>query len=39
VFCFAESADAEKFRARFGGEIFDPARRGCGRRWHMMRRP
>jgi hypothetical protein len=39
VFCFAESADAEKFRARFGGDIFDPARRECGRRWHMMRRP
>jgi hypothetical protein len=39
VFCFADPADAEKFRARFGGEMFDPARRGRGRRWHMMREP
>jgi hypothetical protein len=39
VFCFADPADAEKFRARFGGEVFDPARRGRGRRWHLLREP
>jgi hypothetical protein len=26
VFCFSDPADAEKFRARFGGQMFDPAR-------------
>ena len=37
VFCFRERADAEKFHARFGGEWFDPARRGRGGRWHLLR--
>jgi hypothetical protein len=27
VFCFAEGEHAEKFRARFGGEIIDPKNR------------
>jgi hypothetical protein len=31
--CFAVTADAEKFMALFGGEKFDPARRGRGRNW------
>ena len=39
VFCFAEKAHAEKFQARFGGEWFDPARRGRGNKWHLMREP
>jgi hypothetical protein len=39
VFCFKEKADAEKFQARFGGEWFDPARRGRGRRWAQLREP
>ena len=33
VYCFAAAADAEKFMARFGGEKFDPARRGKGSNW------
>jgi hypothetical protein len=39
VFCFAEKTDAEKFQAKFGGEWFDPARRGRGKRWHLLREP
>ena len=27
VFCFREKTDAEKFKAKFGGEWFGPARR------------
>lgn len=30
---FAESADAEKFVAKFGGEKFDPKQRGRGANW------
>jgi hypothetical protein len=30
VFCFAEKDHAEKFKARFAGEWFDPATRGQG---------
>jgi hypothetical protein len=30
VFCFAEPADAERFMARVGGEMFDPKQRGKG---------
>ena len=30
VFCFAERADAKKLEERFGGEWFDPERRGRG---------
>jgi len=37
VFCFKEKADAEKFQAKFGGDWFDPARRGRGKRWHLLR--
>jgi hypothetical protein len=33
VYCFAKPEDAEKFMQRFGGEKFDPARRGKGRNW------
>jgi hypothetical protein len=39
VFCFREKADAETFKAKFGGEWFDPARRGRGARWHILRDP
>ena len=39
VFCFAKQADAEKLLERFGGEWFDPATRGRGRRWHLLRPP
>jgi hypothetical protein len=39
VFCFKLREDAEKFHARFGGEWFDPARRGRGKRWHLLREP
>jgi hypothetical protein len=31
VFCFADEAHADVFRARCGGERFDPAQRGRGR--------
>jgi hypothetical protein len=37
IFCFAVKTDAEKFHMRFGGEWFDPARRGRGGRWHLLR--
>lgn len=37
VFCFKERADAETFLARFGGEWFDPSRRGRGARSHLLR--
>ncbi len=37
VFCFREKSDAEKFQAKFGGEWFDPARRGRGKRWQLLR--
>jgi hypothetical protein len=37
VFCFADKADAEKFRSRFGGEWFDPTRRGRGHRWQVVK--
>jgi len=39
VFCFAEGADADAFRARFGGERFDPAQRGRGRNWARWHKP
>ncbi len=39
VFCFSDPDDAQKFRARFGGEVFDPARRGRGKRWHLLNDP
>jgi hypothetical protein len=39
VFCFAEEAHANAFRARFGGERFDPAQRGRGRNWARWHKP
>jgi len=39
VFCFSEKADAQTFKDRFGGEWFDPARRGRGGRWHLLKEP
>ena len=33
VYCFAAAADAETFLQRFGGERFDPRRRGKGSNW------
>jgi hypothetical protein len=38
VFCFSDAAHAEQFRARFGGERFDPKERGRGRSWARWRR-
>jgi hypothetical protein len=37
VFRFREKADAEAFQKKFGGEWFDPSRRGRGGRWHLLR--
>ncbi len=37
VYCFAKPEQAEAFRQRFGGEPFDPKRRGRGRRWHLLK--
>jgi hypothetical protein len=39
VLCFAEKDHAERFMAQFGGEWFDPATRGRGRRWNRLREP
>ena len=33
VFCFGDAEHAEKFRARFGDERFDPKDRGRGDSW------
>jgi hypothetical protein len=38
VFCFAAAADAEKFMQRFGGEKFDPAKRGKGKNWMQWKK-
>ena len=38
VYCFAEAEDAAKFTARFGGESFDPAKRGRGAKWAQWKR-
>lgn len=38
VYCFAKLEDAGKFRERFGGEKFDPAKRGKGRNWAEWKR-
>jgi hypothetical protein len=38
VFCFAKEVDADAFRARFGGEHFDPKDRGRGTRWAQWNR-
>lgn len=39
VYCFAEREHAEKFQARFGGEWFDPTRRGRGNSWMKVKPP
>jgi hypothetical protein len=39
VFCFREKSGAEVFQQRFGGEWFDPARRGRGNKWAQLRNP
>jgi hypothetical protein len=36
VFCFAKREDADKFRARFGGEVFDP-KRLRSKAWHLLK--
>ena len=38
VFGFANAAHAERFRARFGGEPFDPKDRGRGSAWFLWRK-
>jgi hypothetical protein len=38
VYCFSGPADAEKFMQRFGGEKFDPTKRGKGHNWARWRR-
>jgi hypothetical protein len=38
VYCFAKPEDAEKFREHFGGERFDPSKRGKGRNWALWNR-
>lgn len=38
VFCFAKSEDADTFRARFGGEVFD-FRRLRAKAWHLLKPP
>jgi hypothetical protein len=35
---FADAAHAERFRARFGGEPFDPKDRGRGSAWLLWRK-
>jgi len=37
VFCFAELAHANLFRAQFKGERFNPADRGRGTKWMQWR--
>jgi len=39
VFCFAEREHAERFKAEFGGEWFDPATRGRGSNWSKIKPP
>jgi hypothetical protein len=38
VYCFAELLHAEKFMERFGGEKFDPSKRGKGSNWARWKR-
>jgi hypothetical protein len=38
VFCFADLAHAELFRAKFNGEPFDPKDRGRGNNWFQWRK-
>jgi hypothetical protein len=38
VYCFAVAEYAADFKARFGGEAFDPADRGKGASWARWRR-
>ena len=39
VYCFAQKAHAETFKERFGGEWFDPSRRGRGNSWMKVKPP
>lgn len=39
VFCFRKRESADSFRARFGGEPFDPRERGKGTVWSKWKRP
>ena len=39
VYCFAESAHADKFMQRFRGEKFDPTQRGRGSNWARWNKP
>jgi hypothetical protein len=39
IYCFADVADAEKFKQRFGGEMFNPSEKGRGRNWAHWNRP
>ena len=38
VFCFADPSQAERFRERFSGELFDPKDRGRGSAWFLWRK-
>jgi hypothetical protein len=38
VVCFADAANAEVFRLRFGGEPFDPRDRGRGSNWAQWKK-
>jgi hypothetical protein len=38
IYRFAKPGDATAFMARFGGESFDPRRRGRGARWPLWKR-
>jgi hypothetical protein len=39
VYCFQDPDHADRFRERFGGVKFDPALRGRGGGWHLLRNP
>ena len=39
VYCFAEEADADKFKQRFGGVRFNPNQRGKGSNWARWKKP
>jgi hypothetical protein len=39
MWLLSDPGDAEKFRAHFGGEVFDPTRRARGKRWYLPKAP
>lgn len=39
VYCFAEREHAERFQERFGGDWFEPARRGRDHSWMKVKPP